>query len=198
MAVPASLIRTSNYQYITGGATMKELEKSLAEAMENNNSPYLENDADADSVLHKIQRLNRGIDYVRKIAEQQIQKIVAWRDEQIINRQEAISSEQNLLQLYAEERLKNSKRKSVSLPSGKFGYRKQPPKITHDDTILLAFAKEAAPQFVKIKESVDWAGLKKSCVIDQDKMIDENGEVLPGITIEQQEPKFYVDTKEDK
>ena len=51
---------------------------------------------------------------------------------------------------------------------------------------------------MKIQESVDWAGLKKSCVIDQDKMIDENGEVLPGITIEQQEPKFYVDTKEDK
>ena len=124
---------------------MEELEKSLAEAMENNNSPHLENDADADSVLHKIQRLNQGIDYVRQIAEQQIQKIVAWRDEQIINRQEAISSEQNLLQLYAEERLKNSERKSVSLPSGKFGYRKQPPKITHDDTILLAFAKEAAP-----------------------------------------------------
>ena len=169
---------------------MEELEKSLAEAMETNNSPYLENDADADSALHKIQRLNQGINYVRKIAEQQIQKIVAWRDEQIANRQEAITSEQN--------RLKNSKRKSVSLPSGKFGYRKQPPKITHDDTILLAFAKESAPQFVKVKESVDWAGLKKSCVIDQDKMIDENGEVLPGITIEQQEPKFYVDTKEDK
>ncbi len=124
---------------------MEELEKSLAEAMENNNGPYLENDADADSALHKIQRLNQGINYVRKIAEQQIQKIVAWRDEQIANRQEAITSEQNLLQLYAEERLKNSKRKSVSLPSGKFGYRKQPPKIAHDDTILLAFAKETAP-----------------------------------------------------
>lgn len=39
---------------------MEELEKSLAEAMEAGNSPYLENDADADSALHKIQRLNRG------------------------------------------------------------------------------------------------------------------------------------------
>lgn len=177
---------------------MEELEKSLAEAMEVSKNPYLENDADADSALHKIQRLNRGIDYVRKIAEQQIQKIVAWRDEQISNRQEAITSQQNLLKLYAEDRLKNSKRKSVSLPNGKFGFRKQPPKITHDDTILLAYAKEAAPQFVKVKESLDWAGMKKSCVIDQGKMIDENGEVLPGITIEQPELKFYVDTKEEK
>ena len=29
-------------------------------------------------------------------------------------------------------------------------------------------------------------------------LMDENGEVLPGITVEQQTPKFYVDTKEDK
>lgn len=177
---------------------MEELEKSLAEAMEVSKSPYLENDADADSALHKIQRLNRGIEWARKLAEDQKKKIDAWLEQQIANRQEAITSQQNLLKLYAEDRLKNSKRKSVSLPSGKFGYRKQPPKITHDDTILLAFAKEVAPQFVKVKESLDWAGLKKSCVIDQDKMIDENGEVLPGITIEQPEPKFYVDTKEEK
>ena len=177
---------------------MEELEKSLAEAMEAGNSPYLENDADADSALHKIQRLNRGIEWARKLAEDQKKKIDAWLEQQIANRQEAITSQENLLKLYAEDRLKNSKRKSVSLPSGKFGYRKQPPKITHDDTILLAFAKEAAPQFVKVKESLDWAGMKKSCVIDQGKMIDENGEVLPGITIEQPEPKFYVDTKEEK
>ncbi|WP_317423192.1 host-nuclease inhibitor Gam family protein [uncultured Acidaminococcus sp.] len=172
---------------------MEELEKSLAEAMENNNGPYLENDADADSALHKIQRLNQGINYVRKIAEQQIQKIVAWRDEQIANRQEAITSEQNLLQLYAEERLKNSKRKSVSLPSGKFGYRKQPPKITHDDTILLAFAKETAPQFVKVKESVDWANLKKGCTVDGDHLISQDGEIIPGVTVEQHPDKFYTE-----
>lgn len=198
MAVLASLIRTSDYQYITGGENMEELEKSLAEAMETNNTPYLENDADADSALHKIQRLNRGIEWARKLAEDQKKKIDAWLEQQIANRQEAITSQENLLKLYAEDRLKNSKRKSVSLPNGKFGFRKQPPKITHDDTILLAYAKEAAPQFVKVKESLDWAGMKKSCVIDQGKMIDENGEVLPGITIEQPELKFYVDTKEEK
>lgn len=178
---------------------MEDVERSLAEAMESGNSFYLENDADADSALHKIQRLNRGIEWAKKLAEQQKQKIDLWLEQQIANRQEAISSQENLLQLYAEDRLRNSKRKSVSLPNGKFGFRKQPPKITHDDTILLAFAKEAAPQFVKVKESLDWAGLKKSCIIDQDKMIDENGEVLPGITIEQQEAKFYVDIgKEEK
>jgi hypothetical protein len=178
---------------------MEDVERSLAEAMELGNSFYLENDADADSALHKIQRLNRGIEWAKKLAEQQKQKIDLWLEQQIANRQEAISSQENLLQLYAEDRLRNSKRKSVSLPNGKFGFRKQPPKITHDDTILLAFAKESAPQFVKVKESVDWAGLKKSCIIDQDKMIDENGEVLPGITIEQQEAKFYVDIgKEEK
>lgn len=38
---------------------------------------------------------------------------------------------------------------------------------------------------------------KKSCVIDKDMMIDENGEVLPGITIHPAEQTFYVSMKED-
>lgn len=176
---------------------MEELEKSLAEAMEAGNSMYLENDADADSALHKIQRLNRGIEWARKLAEQQKQKIDAWLEQQIANRQEAIASQENLLRLYAEDRLKNSKRKSVSLPSGKFGFRKGQPKIEHQDDVLLQYAKEANQKYVKVKESLDWSGLKKSCVIDHDKMIDENGEVLPGITIHPAEQTFYVSVKEE-
>ena len=54
---------------------MEDMERSLAEAMELGNSLYLENDADADSALHKIQRLNRGIEWAKKLAEQQKQKI---------------------------------------------------------------------------------------------------------------------------
>ena len=58
--------------------TWKNWKNPWQKLWKNNNGPYLENDADADSALHKIQRLNQGINYVRKIAEQQIQKIVAW------------------------------------------------------------------------------------------------------------------------
>lgn len=176
---------------------MEEMENSLAEAMETVDSPYLQSDEDADATLHKIQRLERGKAWAQKLADEQIAKVNAWLDKQLANRQGAIDSLQNQLQVYAETRLQNSKRKSASLPSGKFGFRKQPVKIEHLDDVLLAYAKEANPQFVKVKESLDWLGLKKSCIIDGDKMIDENGEVLPGITVTEQAPKFYVDTKEE-
>lgn len=177
---------------------MEEMKKSLEDFMGEIDSPYLKSDEDAEAILVRINKRNRAKETVQREADAWHAKVNVWLAAKISSIDNANASDEAKLQVYAEDRLKHSKRKSVSLPSGKFGYRKQPPKITHDDTILLAFAKEAAPQFVKIKESVDWAGLKKTCVIDQDKMIDENGEVLPGITIEQQEPKFYVDTKEDK
>lgn len=194
-------IKPGSY-YIKGGVEMekrKELEKSLDEAMETVNSPYLQSDVDADATLHKIQRLERGKKWAQELADERIAVVNCWLEKQLADRQGAIDSLQNQLQIYAEDRLKNSKRKSVSLPSGKFGFRKQPPKIERpDDQILLAYAKEANPQFVKVKESLDWLGLKKSCIIDGNKMIDENGEVLPGITVTEQGPKFYVDTKEEE
>lgn len=177
---------------------MEDLEKSLSEAMETVASPYLQSDDEADATLHKIQRLERGKAWAQKLADEQIAKVNAWLEKQLADRQGVIDSLANQLQLYAEERLRNSERKSVSLPCGKFGFRRVPDKIEHDDQILLAFVKESSPQFVKVKKTLDWAGLKKSCIIDGDRMIDENGEVLPGIIIQQQEPKFYVDTKEDE
>lgn len=172
---------------------MEDMERSLAEAMELGNSLYLENDADADSALHRIQRLNRGIEWAKKLAEQQKQKIDLWLEQQIANRQEAISSQKNLLQLYAEERLKNSKRKSVSLPNGKFGFRKSPAKFQRDEATLLEYAEKELPDCVKIKKSVDWATLKKGCTVDGDHLISQDGEIIPGVTVEQQPDKFYTE-----
>ena len=132
------------------------------------------------------------------LAEDRKASIDQWKAEQIQKRQDVIDSLTNQLQVYAEDRLAKSKKKSVSLPSGKFGFRKQPAKIEHDDVTLLVYAKASNPEYVNVKESLDWAGLKKSCSVDGTRMVDANGEILPGVTVTEQGPKFYVDAKGDE
>lgn len=176
---------------------MEEMEKTLEDFMGEMDSPYLQSDGDAEAILVRISKRNRAKAAAQKDAERWHSKVNAWLEAKISSIDNANASDEVKLQLYAEERLKNSKRKSVSLPSGKFGFRKGQPKIEHQDEVLLQYAKESNPKFVKVKESLDWSGLKKSCVIDKDMMIDENGEVIPGITIHPAEQTFYVNTKED-
>ena len=173
------------------------MEQTLEDYMGDVKSPYLQSDEEAEAILVRINKRNRAKMAAQREAEEWKKKVDAWLYSRVNSIDEANASDEAKLQVYAEDRLKNSKRKSVSLPSGKFGFRKGQPKIEHQDDVLLRYAKEANQNYVKVKESLDWSGLKNSCVIDHDKMIDENGEVLPGITIHPAEQTFYVSVKEE-
>lgn len=177
---------------------MEEMKKSLEDFMGEIDSPYLKSDEDAEAILVRMNKRNRAKEAVQREADAWHAKVNVWLAAKISSIDNANASDEAKLQVYAEDRLKNSKRKSVSLPSGKFGFRKGQPKIEHQDDVLLQYAKEANQKYVKVKESLDWSGLKKSCTIDGTRMVDANGEILPGVTVMEQEPKFYVDAKGDE
>lgn len=61
------------------------------------------------------------------------------------------------------------------------------------DTNLLEWCKEEAPEYIKVAESVDWAGLKKRFYVDGNGVIDmETGEFVECIGAELTEEKFEV------
>ena len=153
---------------------------------------------EAEAILVRINKRNRAKMAAQREAEAWKKKVDAWLESRVNSIDNANASDEAKLQVYAEDRLKNSKRKSVNLPSGKFGFRKGQPKIEHDDAILMEYCKASNPSFIKVKESLDWAGLKKDTLFDGEKIIDKNGEVLPGITVHPAEDTFYVSVKENE
>ena len=95
---------------------------------------------------------------------------------------------------------------TYSFPGGKLVLKKQDPEYKRDEPTVIAWLKEhSAPQFVKVKENLDWDNLKKSCAGDADgKMIfgeeiTEDGEIvqltIPGIDVVYREDKFVVEVK---
>ena len=48
-------------------------------------------------------------------------------------------------------------------------------------------------KYVKVKEELDWAALKAATAAFEGHIVTEEGEVLPGITVENREPKFIVE-----
>lgn len=91
---------------------------------------------------------------------------------------------------------------SYQLPSGKLVMKQQKPEYTRDDEQLLAWLHQNNLQgFIQVKESVDWAGLKKILTDLQAPdestgcLIDADGEIVPGITVTKRPDVFKVEVK---
>lgn len=85
---------------------------------------------------------------------------------------------------------------NYALPSGKLVCKHQEPEFERQDDKLLDWLKKSGKQeFVKVTESVDWAGLKKTVSVVGTQMATEDGEVIPGITVIPREDVFKVEVK---
>lgn len=90
---------------------------------------------------------------------------------------------------------------SYPLPSGKLVDKTQQPTYEKDPEKLLAYARVACPEAVKVKEELDWQCLKGriGAVYSTGEAIDsETGEVIPGLRVVPRDPVFQVQlSKED-
>ncbi len=87
--------------------------------------------------------------------------------------------------------------KTIKLPFGQLKIRVQQPEYIRDEVKLVAWAKISRPDAVKIKETADWATIKKSVVVKDGKAVDKTtGEIVDGIQVQEREPVFSVETEE--
>ena len=84
---------------------------------------------------------------------------------------------------------------SYMLKNGKLVMKRQQPEFDTKDEELIPWLKANMPQFVKVKETADWAGLKKELVVNGNQMITEDAEIVPGITVTPRPDIFKVEVK---
>ena len=160
-----------------------------------------DSDGKAKWVCEQIKQIEDNRDYM-----------VAWYQEQIKKAKETAEFErmkwEGYLAAYFDTvpHRKAAKSESYAFPGGKLVLKQQEPEYKKDEQAVIAFLKEKnVPQFVKVKETLDWDNLKKSCAGAVDgKMlfteeVNEDGEIVPvyvpGIEVVDREPKFVVEVK---
>ncbi len=79
-------------------------------------------------------------------------------------------------------------KKTIKLPYGKISLKAQQPEFQKNDEELLQYAKGAG--YAKLNWSVEWSELKKACTVVDGKLVDENGEIVPGVTVVDRAEKF--------
>jgi hypothetical protein len=137
---------------------------------------------------------------VEQLAQAERERIDRWEEEQKKSIQQNIEFFEQLISEYHAKVLQDDpKAKTLSTPYGKSKARKskaQPEKV--DENMLLKHIKEnGMTEF--IKESVKWGDLKKALKVvevngDQ-VVIDENGQVVPGVVVKPEAITYSVEVE---
>ena len=96
--------------------------------------------------------------------------------------------------------LENPKQKSISTPFGKIkSIRSAAQPAQQDKEELMMYVGLNDPDLLKIERSVKWSELKKKLsIIETDEgliVIDDNGQIVPGVKVEEEKVSFKVEVK---
>lgn len=159
----------------------------------------LRDDLDADNALEQIKNLKADIKQKHEFAEQRIQQIQQWEESEVEKLESKVEwCEQALQSYFMKLREDNPQLKTHSLPYGKLQMRKQRPLYKYDDEKLLSFLKENNVNAIRVKEAPDKLALKKITKQAGNKLvIEDTGQFVEGVMLEDRPESFYVKVKED-
>jgi phage host-nuclease inhibitor protein Gam len=157
------------------------------------------NEQEANWVLRKIKSLEAKKADNIALAEAEIAKIDAWLEQVNGEIDRSLEYFKGLLTAYAvEQRAKDPKFKSLKLPNGKIGFRKQQPKWNYDnDKVIKALKEIGREDLIRVKEEPDKVNIKKVMEVKDGKVIDpETGVIIEGVTVEDREDELKIEVSE--
>ena len=142
----------------------------------------------ANWCIGKIMKAKSKQTELSEFVKREKERLDRFLEEEYDELEREIERRSNMLLPFAATQI-DGKKKSIKLPNGTMGFRNTT-KVEKDEKLLFEWAKESAVEFIKTAESLDWATLKKSCIVDDGRYI-YNGEILEGVS-EEKTIVFYV------
>lgn len=155
----------------------------------NNETFVIDTDAKALWALQKIKEARADRDTWVAWYQQKIKEITEQTDFDTMNLERMLGE---FFQTVPHKKTKTQE--SYSLPGGKLILKTQNPEYKRDDKKVIEWLKQNnGGQFVKVKEELDWSGLKAATGTFEGNVVTEDGEVIPGIEVINREAKFVVE-----
>lgn len=150
-------------------------------------------DASAQYLLNRIKEANEQFDRMESWYLHQTEKAREIRDRTVAWAERCLRGYFDMVPT------KDTKtQRKYELPGGTLILKAQQPKFDVNDAELVPWLrKNGAADYIKVKESADWANLKKQVQITPDgtAVMNEDGEIIPGVKVEAREPVFQVTVK---
>ena len=149
-------------------------------------------DASANYLLRRIRDANEQYDRLESWYSIQLEKAKQIRDRTISWAERGLRSYLEMIPTAK----KTKTQISYELLEGKLTLKAQAPEYVRDEAALVPWLKKnGMTDLVKVKESANWADLKKQLKVSPDgtEMVTADGEIVPGVKVEQREPKFTAE-----
>ena len=156
----------------------------------------IDNDQKAEWALAKIREEQAEAQRIMNVCK----SMILHYEEQMKKAEEGLEKKTAYLKGQLEqyfdsvEKRRTKTQEVYKLPSGTLRRKYPGPQFKRDDDALVKWLKERnMKDYIKVKETADWANLKKAIQVVGDKVVDENGEVVEGITVVDRPPVFEVE-----
>ena len=160
----------------------------------------------AEFLIDEIAKHQRAIETAKSVADSILEarrkEIMDWRDEKLIApEQAAIDRLEPLLRSIVERKTKGTGKKSLSLPSGRAGFRSVEPSFffhgekadANNRLFVTEIDANGNSPFIKRKPVLDWAAMKKTLrIADDGSVCTDDGELIDGLTAQSNPDRFYV------
>lgn len=159
---------------------------------------HIRTDDDAAWASRKAEDAHGHLDRINAWAERERARIDAIVERETKPHVRTIDTMTTHLQLWLQDLIrKGRKTKSVDLPGGRISIRTQPATVeVSDEGQFLAWAKENAPELIRVKESVNLPNVKKRFEVDGQTVIDPStGEVVPHVIVRPESERASFKTK---
>ena len=157
-------------------------------------------EASAEWVLEQITKLDIEEQTIRSQHRKMIERYNRWLDAQLSEINNSKLRLQEKLKPWMDEQLAGSRKKSVTLPSGRIGYGQSKEVWSLNGVVadanneaLLNFVKNGHSEFIKHTETVKWGDFKKTLrVTETGTVCTKDGEIIEGMEVVKQPPEMYV------
>jgi hypothetical protein len=141
-------------------------------------------------VFRKLSALKAKEKEIKQLANVERDRIAQWEKGELSTIENSTSFFEALIQKYHSEQLAaDPKAKTISTPYGKSKTRvsKEAPEKANEEQIIDYLADNDLVDLIQVKQSVKWAELKKNLkvveIAGEKAVVDENGQLVPGVSV---------------
>jgi phage host-nuclease inhibitor protein Gam len=168
---------------------MSELKMEMPAEEETVDLLPVEGDIEADQLIKEIREAEETKAFWKSYYQEKLKEVNESCD--LI-----ISNNKQRLRMYFDSvpHKKTATQEKYPLPSGKLVLKDQEPDYDRDDKTVINFLKaNGGEKYIKIKEELDWSGLKKTLLIAGETAANEDGIPIPGIKVIERDRAFTIE-----
>ena len=159
---------------------------------------HIQDDAQANYYVKAYLKILAQEEKIHQLVQDEIDRVThnckTWEENELLKLCANKEFFKGQLEAYAKEQLKESKKKSLSLPEGVLSFRKSTPTYDYDEVEMVCYLKKHNPKYLQelTDYHIDKRAMKKGFALNEANQVTLDGQVVDFVTSTQKPDEFTI------